>query len=97
MHIFVSMSLYAAAVALSHHSSSATVGKDHHEPSPGLAMLTLLITLPVEIIFLGILDGLQWLNLPILFVAFVIVLFFVVLWVFSSPVFQPNSRKERLK
>ncbi|KIJ95121.1 hypothetical protein K443DRAFT_639567 [Laccaria amethystina LaAM-08-1] len=75
----LSTSLHAAAVAPSHPSASATVRKDH-EPSPGLVMLTLLlITLPVEIIFLGILDGLEWLNLPILSVAFGIV-FFVVLW-----------------
>ena len=40
-------------------------------------MLTpLLITLHVEIIILGILDGLQWLNLPILFVAFAILFFY---------------------
>ena len=38
-------------------------------------LMLLLITLPVEIIFLGILDGLDWLNLPILFVAFAIVFF----------------------
>lgn len=70
----LSTALHAAAVALSHHPSA--VRKDHHEPSPRLVMLTLLlITLPVEIIFLGILDGLEWLNLPILFVAFAIVFF----------------------
>jgi solute carrier family 41 len=39
-------------------------------------MLTLLlITLPVEVVFLGILDGLEWLKLPILFVGFAIVFF----------------------
>ena len=65
----LSTSLHAAAVALSHPSTSATVRR-RHEPSSGLTMLTLLlITLPAEIIFLGILDGLDWLNLPILFVA----------------------------
>lgn len=69
----LSTSLHAAAVALSRHPS---VRKDHHEPSPRLVMLTLLlITLPVEIVFLGILDGLKWLDLPILFVAFAIVFF----------------------
>ena len=48
----------------------------HHEPSSGLMMLMLLlITLLVEIILLGALDGLDWLNLPILFVAFAIVFF----------------------
>ena len=71
----LSTSLHAAAFALSHLSASATVRKDH-EPSPGLVMLTLLlITLPVEVIFLGIVDSLQWLNLPILFAAFAIVFF----------------------
>ena len=56
-------------------------------------MLTLLfITLPAEIIFLGILDGLDWLiiNLPILFVAFAIVFFFFVLCVPPS-LFQLSS------
>ena len=82
----LSTSLHATAVALSHPSAPATVRKDH-EPSPGLVMLALLlITLPVEIIFLGILDGLQWLKLPILFVALRLC-FFVVLCVFP-PVFQ---------
>ena len=71
----LSTSLHAAAVALSHPSASATVRR-HHEPSLVLMMLMLLlITLPVEIIFLGALDGLDWLNLPFLFVAFAIVFF----------------------
>ena len=39
-------------------------------------MLTLLIvTIPVEIIFLTILDTLDWLNLPLLFVSFSVVFF----------------------
>jgi len=46
------------------------------EPSPLLSMITLLvITLPVEVIFLTILSGLGWLNLPFLFVGFSIVFF----------------------
>ena len=46
------------------------------EPSPVLTMLTLLIvTIPVEIIFLTILDVLDWLNLPLLFVSFSVVFF----------------------
>ena len=93
----LSTSLHAAAFALSHPSASATVRKVY-EPSPGLVMLTLLlITLPVEVIFLGILDGLQWLNLPIVFVAFAIV-FFCCAVRFFPPVFQLfNSRNEILK
>ena len=39
-------------------------------------MLTLLlVTIPVEIVFLTILDILGWLNLPLLFVTFSIVFF----------------------
>lgn len=39
-------------------------------------MITLLlVTLPVEVIFLTILHGLGWLNLPFLFIAFSVVFF----------------------
>ncbi|ESK82467.1 solute carrier family member 1 [Moniliophthora roreri MCA 2997] len=45
-------------------------------PSPKLVMITLLlITLPVELIFLSILRGFGWLRLPLGFVSFSVVFF----------------------
>ncbi|KAJ7778783.1 Mg transporter [Mycena maculata] len=67
----LSTSLHAAALAL---APPATAGKA--EPSPRLVMITLLIvTLPVEIIFLAILAGLGWLRLPLLFVGMSVLFF----------------------
>ncbi|KAF8894842.1 hypothetical protein BD779DRAFT_867040 [Infundibulicybe gibba] len=65
----LSTALHAAALSLSK-TPNAT------EPSPRLVMITLLIiTVPVEIIFLAILRGFGWLKLPFTFVAFSVVFF----------------------
>ncbi|KDR81991.1 hypothetical protein GALMADRAFT_240399 [Galerina marginata CBS 339.88] len=67
----LSTSLHAAKLALERALPTYSTPSKHPEPSPLLSMITLLvITLPVEVIFLGILDGLGWLNLPFLFVVF---------------------------
>jgi solute carrier family 41 len=72
----LSTSLHAAARLLHHGLPSYSNPSKFPEPSPRLTTLTLLIvTLPVEIIFLTILDILGWLNLPLLFVTFSIVFF----------------------
>ncbi|KAJ7491040.1 Mg transporter [Mycena latifolia] len=67
----LSTRLHAAALALAPPVTSGMA-----EPSPRLVMITLLIvTLPVEIIFLSILAGLGWLRLPLAFVALSVVFF----------------------
>ncbi|KAF8801408.1 hypothetical protein BYT27DRAFT_7114977 [Phlegmacium glaucopus] len=72
----LSTSLHAAARLLHYGLPTYSNPSKNPEPSPRLATLTLLIiTIPVEIIFLSILDTLGWLNLPFLFVAFSIVFF----------------------
>jgi solute carrier family 41 len=72
----LSTSLHAAKLALERALPSFSSSSKHPEPSPLLSMITLLlITIPVEIIFLSILDVLGWLKLPILFTLFSIVFF----------------------
>ncbi|CAA7260901.1 unnamed protein product [Cyclocybe aegerita] len=79
----LSTSLHAAALSLNNALPSYSSSLKHPEPSPLLTMITLLvITIPVEMIFLSILNALDWLNLPILFVAFSILFFCVA--VFAS-------------
>ncbi|KAH9483604.1 Solute carrier family 41 member 1 [Psilocybe cubensis] len=63
----LSTALHAAKLALNNALPSYSTPHKHPEPSPLLTMVTLLlITLPVEVVFLSVLDGLGWLNLPIL-------------------------------
>ncbi|KAF8954972.1 hypothetical protein BDZ97DRAFT_361797 [Flammula alnicola] len=72
----LSTSLHAAKLALENALPSYSSQPKHPEPSALLTMATLLlITLPVEVFFLSILDGLGWLNLPFLFIVFSIVFF----------------------
>ena len=72
----LSTSLHAAARLLRHGLPSYSNTSKNPEPSPLLAMLTLLIiTVPAETVLLSILDILGWLNLPFLFVTFSIVFF----------------------
>ncbi|KAJ8508162.1 hypothetical protein ONZ45_g9526 [Pleurotus djamor] len=67
----LSTALHAAALP-------STPSRSQHEPSSLVVMITLIIiTIPVEIIFLAILRGLGWLHLPFIFVAFSIVFFCV--------------------
>ncbi|KAF9009582.1 hypothetical protein BDQ17DRAFT_1348375 [Cyathus striatus] len=70
-------SIFVSRLSTSLHLHAArTRSRDIDEPSPKLVALTLLlITLPVEIVFLSILHGLGWLNLPFVFVAFSVVFF----------------------
>jgi len=72
----LSTSLHAAKLALENALPPYSASSKHREPSPLLSMITLLIiTIPVEIIFLSILNALGWLKLPILFTLFSIVFF----------------------
>ncbi|KAJ7084849.1 Mg transporter [Mycena belliarum] len=67
----LSTRLHAAALSLAPPATSGIV-----EPSSRMVMLTLLVvTLPVEVIFLSILAGLGWLRLPFAFVALSVVFF----------------------
>jgi hypothetical protein len=83
----LSTSLHAAALSLTPLPSPNSSTR-YAEPSPRVVMLTLLVvTLPVEIIFLAVLRALGWLHLPFIFVAFS-VLFFCCAVSFT---FLPNS------
>ncbi|KAF8823701.1 hypothetical protein HHX47_DHR9000087 [Lentinula edodes] len=71
--IFISrLSTTLHAVALSAAPSGTfRLSKNAAEPSSNLVMIVLiLITIPVEIIFLSVLHGLGWLHPPFLFIAF---------------------------
>lgn len=87
----LSTSLHAAALAVSpavheaEHSSSFSnsssisnsIPRPRKEPSTKLVIITLLlVTIPIEIAFLGMIRVLGWLHLPILFVVFSVVFFF---------------------
>ncbi|KAL4244168.1 SLC41A transporter family protein [Abortiporus biennis] len=86
----LSTALHAAAMPILTASTTSLPGsspapsiKDRPHPSPRLVMITLLlVTFPVELIFLATLRALGWLRLPILFVIFSVVFFCVA--VFSS-------------
>jgi solute carrier family 41 len=72
----LSTSLHAARLALEHALPSYSAPAKHQEPSALLSMLTLLvITLPVEIIFLSVLNLFGWLKLPLVFVMFSVMFF----------------------
>ncbi|KAJ7591238.1 Mg transporter [Mycena floridula] len=69
----MSTALHAAALAAPTPRSFAIY---QPEPSARTVMLTLLaVTVPVEILFLGMLRALGWLHLPMLFVVFSVVFF----------------------
>jgi len=86
----LSTALHAAALSL--HNSLPSLSK-HPEPSPSLTIMTLtVITLPVELVFLSILTGLGWLNLPLLFVAFSVLFFCCAVSTIASPSSTPCSQ-----
>ncbi|KAJ6500750.1 Mg transporter, partial [Mycena sanguinolenta] len=67
----LSTRLHAAALTLAPPAVAGAV-----EPSSTLVMITLLlITLPVEVIFLSIITGLGWLKLPFIFIVFSVLFF----------------------
>ncbi|KZT18819.1 hypothetical protein NEOLEDRAFT_1142857 [Neolentinus lepideus HHB14362 ss-1] len=77
-------SIFASRLSTALHTKLLATLPDSHcridrspsEPSARLVMITLLlVTLPVELIFLGILHGLGWLQLPILFVISAVIFF----------------------
>ncbi|PBK64588.1 hypothetical protein ARMSODRAFT_1087986 [Armillaria solidipes] len=68
----LSTGLHAAALSM----TPSTFANRPSEPSARMVMITLiLVTIPVEIIFLSILRLLGWLTLPFVFVAFSVVFF----------------------
>lgn len=67
----LSTSLHAAALSTSSRPPAGTV-----EASPRLVMITLLlVTLPVEVVFLAILHSMGWLRLPWTFIGLSVVFF----------------------
>ncbi|KIK64288.1 hypothetical protein GYMLUDRAFT_161105 [Collybiopsis luxurians FD-317 M1] len=76
--IFISrLSTALHTVALSAAPSGTfRLSRTSAEPSPNLVMITLIIiTIPVEIIFLSVLHGLGWLHPPFVFIAFSVFFF----------------------
>ncbi|KAG6849380.1 hypothetical protein H0H93_008934 [Arthromyces matolae] len=72
----LSTSLHVGAIVLK--TPSPLSKREAPEPSSQLVIITLLVvTLPVYLIFLLILRGLNWLRLPIAFVALSVLFFFV--------------------
>ncbi|KAH0830168.1 Mg transporter [Lanmaoa asiatica] len=70
----LSTSLHAAASNISHFRDTG--------PSLRLVMLTLiLVTVPIEIIFLAILHNFGWIKLPILFAIFSLAFFCCAVWI----------------
>ncbi|PBK83748.1 hypothetical protein ARMGADRAFT_1055709 [Armillaria gallica] len=71
-------SIFASRLSTALHAAalSMTPSNRPSEPSARMVMITLiLVTIPVEIIFLSILRLLGWLTLPFVFVAFSVVFF----------------------
>ena len=85
----ISTSLHSAVSALP--SASRSTNKwdgGRTKPSLGLVMGTLfVVTLPIEIGFLGVLRGVGWLEIPFLFIGFYVMFFCVTvrLLPFASP------------
>jgi solute carrier family 41 len=78
----LSTKLHVEALSSTPHTRRSTTREESYggppQPSEKLVMLTLLlITLPVEIIFLALLNGLGWLRLPLLFVLMSVFFFFI--------------------
>lgn len=73
----LSTGLHTAKLALERGLPSYATQHKHPEPSALLTMATLLlITLPVELVFLSILDAFGWLELPYMFIIFSVIFFF---------------------
>ena len=80
----LSTGLHTAKLALERGLPSYATQHKHPEPSALLTMATLLvITLPVELIFLSILDAFGWLELPYMFIIFSVIFFFCAVSTFS--------------
>ncbi|KAK0474839.1 solute carrier family 41 member 1 [Armillaria novae-zelandiae] len=69
-------SIFVSRLSTALHAAALSITPITPEPSPRIVMITLIIvTIPVEIIFLSILRLLGWLTLPFVFVAFSVVFF----------------------
>ncbi|OAX36013.1 Mg transporter [Rhizopogon vinicolor AM-OR11-026] len=76
-------SIFVSRLSTALHATSANAALHKSDPSPRLVMITLiLITIPIEILFLGILRALGWLKLPIIFA--ILSVFFFCCAVFTS-------------
>ncbi|KAK0227911.1 Mg transporter [Armillaria fumosa] len=69
-------SIFVSRLSTALHAAALSITPSTPEPSARMVMITLIIvTIPVEIIFLSILRLLSWLTLPFVFVAFSVVFF----------------------
>ncbi|KIJ63361.1 hypothetical protein HYDPIDRAFT_113350 [Hydnomerulius pinastri MD-312] len=69
-------SIFVSRLSTSLHASSHPSHAKTNQPSPRMVMITLLlVTLPVEVIFLAILHAFGWLKLPIIFAIFAVLFF----------------------
>ena len=92
----ISTSLHSTMSALPSASPSQNKwGGGRTNPSIGLVMGTLLVvTLPIEIGFLGVLRGVGWLEIPFLFIVFYVMFFCLTVRLLSlaSPCRPTESR-----
>ncbi|KAF9228853.1 solute carrier family 41 member 1 [Gyrodon lividus] len=70
-------SIFVSRLSTSLHASKSQVSYSKtNEPSPRMVMITLLlVTLPIEVVFLAILHAFGWLKLPIIFAVLSVVFF----------------------
>ncbi|KAM5542758.1 hypothetical protein V8D89_003719 [Ganoderma adspersum] len=74
----LSTALHATTTKISSAMASVTNLPEKHNPKPRLVMLTLiLVSIPVEIIFLGCVIGFGWIHLPFLFIVLKVMFFLV--------------------
>lgn len=84
----LSTGLHTAKLALEHGLPSYATQHKHPEPSALLTMATLLlITVPVELVFLSILDAFGWLELPYTFIIISVIFFFCAVSDFFGPLY----------
>jgi len=69
-------SIFISRLSTSLHATASHISPSDSGPSSRLVMVTLiLVTVPIEIIFLTILNNFGWIKLPILFAIFSLVFF----------------------
>ena len=80
----LSTALHATTTKMSSAMASVTNLPEKHYPKPRLVMLTLiLVSIPVEIVFLGCVIGFGWIHLPFLFIVLKVMFFLVAVGVVS--------------
>ncbi|KAI1791516.1 hypothetical protein LXA43DRAFT_1010590 [Ganoderma leucocontextum] len=74
----LSTALHATTTKMSSAVASVTNLQEKHYPKPRLVMLTLIVvSIPVEVIFLACVIGFGWIHLPFLFIALKVMFFLV--------------------